>query len=148
MSMSSATERQQSIAAASCPVFVKLQAASPASICSTRPAGELALPFPKKPRFTGRNPRPRASFVCARARCARRGRCAAAGPVRRHHCGDAGVQRFFNLLRANEVNMRIDPAAVTIFLRRNHLGSRPNNNVHAGCTSDYRLSQSPQSARL
>jgi hypothetical protein len=36
------------------PVFVQLEADAPASTCSRRASGRLALPLPRKPRFIGK----------------------------------------------------------------------------------------------
>ena len=54
-SISSATERQQSMAAGVVPQSsCSLRALAPASICSRRPAGWEALPLPEKARFMGK----------------------------------------------------------------------------------------------
>jgi len=97
---------------ASCPVFVKLQAQ--ARLLSVQPGGgRTCVAFPEKAEIYGKESRfEHPSYVqgpvCTSCVVPRRPRSAA------HHCGHAGEQRFFNLLRTNEVDMRIDPAAVTI----------------------------------
>ena len=111
--VSSATLRQQSIAAGVVPQSsCSLRPMAPASTCSLSASGRLALPLPRKPRFIGK-----ASAACSmRAMCQGPGvqvvaLVPVAGPVPppimvvtpRH-------QRFFDLLRADEVDVRVDAA--------------------------------------
>ena len=48
------------------------------------------------------------------------------------HGGDAGHQRFVDLLRTNKMNVRVDgPGGCDQTFPRNHFGARADNNCHA-----------------
>jgi hypothetical protein len=48
------------------------------------------------------------------------------------HRGDPGIERFFHLLRADEMDMRVDPAGrQDAPFARDDLGARPDRNGHA-----------------
>ena len=109
----SATDRQLSIAAGVVPQSsCSFSPQAPASICSSRAAGRLALPLPMKPRFIGNDS---AAFsiewmcqgpgvqVVAKVPVAGAGAAA-------EHGRDAARQRRLDLLRADEVDVRIDAA--------------------------------------
>ena len=85
---------------------------APASIISTSAAGSEALPLPERPIFIGK-----ASIACDHARHvpgagrAGRGQRAVRRPgAAAEHRGDAGHQRLVDLLRADEMDMRVHGA--------------------------------------
>ena len=135
-SMRSATVRQLSIAAGVVPQSsCSFSPQAPASICSLRPAGLLALPLPKKPRFIGRP-----SAACSmRPMCHGPGvnvvasvPCAGPGAAA-HHGGDAAVERLVDLLRADEVDVAVDAAGGDdLALAGDRLGAGPDDDVDAG----------------
>ena len=132
----SATDRQQSIAAGVVPQsscsFID---DAPARSISSSAAGREALPLAEKARFTGS-----ASAACSmRARChgpgvqvvadGAGGRPGAAAA----HGGDAGGQRLLDLLRADEVDVRVDAAGgEDLALPGDDLGARADDDVDAG----------------
>ena len=95
------------------PVLVELQARSRRPVtCSRSGSGRLALPLPRKPRFIGKaSAAASIEWMChgpgvqvVAIRAVRRAGAAA------DHRGDAGHQRFLDLLRADEVDVRVDAA--------------------------------------
>ena len=135
-SWSSATERQQSIAAGVVPQSsCSFSAQAPALTCSTSAAGFEALPLPAKPRFIGNA----SAASIMRAMCQGPGvqvvaKVPVAGPVPppsievtpRH-------QRFLDLLRADEMDVGVEAAGgEDLALAGDHLGARPDDDRHAG----------------
>src|SRR4026208_2268428 len=99
-SWSSATDRQQSIAAGVVPQSsCSLSAQAPALIISSSAAGREALPLPAKPRLTGH------ASAAGLMRAGGHGARAAA-----EHRGDPRHQRLFHLLRADEMDVRVEAA--------------------------------------
>ena len=117
------------------PVLVQLEAQAPARTISSSASGRLALPLPENTRFIGTD-----SVACSirievpRPRRAGRGQ----RPVRRpgaaaEHGRDARVQRVLDLLRADEVDVRVHRAGgQDAPLAGDRLGPGPDDDVHAG----------------
>ena len=126
-SISSATERQLSIAAGVVPQSsCSFNPMAPARTCSRSGSGSDALPLPRKPRFIG-NASAASSIECM---CHGPGvQVVAIGAGRRpgaaaEHRGDARHQRFLDLLRADEVDVAVDAAGGDDHaFARDHLGA-------------------------
>ena len=112
-SVSSATSRQLLMAAGVVPQSsCSFRPMAPASTCSRSAPGRLALPLPRKPRFIGK-----ASAACSMRSMfhgpGRAGGGKGAGGragAAAEHGGHAAGQRFFDLLRADEVDVGVDAA--------------------------------------
>ncbi len=131
----SATDKAQSIAAGVVPQSsCSFSDDAPARIISSSACGLLALPLPEKAMFIG-NP----SAACSmRIMCHGPGvqvvaDVPVAGPVPPpHQGGDAGGQRFLDLLRADEMDVAVDPAGgEDLAFAGDHLGARPDDDVDA-----------------
>jgi hypothetical protein len=111
-----------------------LSAQAPPSIISISAAGFEALPLPDRPRLIGKasngldhaRQMPGAGRAGGRQRAMRRAGAAA------QHGGDARHQRLVDLLRADEMDMRVDAACGEDFaLARDRLGAGPDDDVDA-----------------
>ena len=128
--------RQQSIAAGVVPQSsCSLSAQAPALTCSTSAAGLDALPLPAKPRFIGKA----SAASIMRWMCQGPGvqvvaKVPVAGPgAAAQHRGDAGHQRFVDLLRADEMDVRVEAAGgEDLAFARDHFGARPDDDGDAG----------------
>ena len=105
--------RQLSIAAGVVPQSsCSFRPIAPASTCSRSGAGRLALPLPRKPRFIG-NASAASSmrWMChGPGRAGRRERAGGGPGAAADHRRDARHQRLVDLLRADEVDVRVDAA--------------------------------------
>ena len=108
---------------------------APASICSIRPAGSAALPLPAK-REVHREGVGRLDHAREMPRPRRAGGRVGAGRgagAAAEHGGDAGIQRFLDLLRADEVDVRVEAARrEDLAFARDHLGAGADDDVDAG----------------
>ena len=135
-SIASATDRQQSMAPGVVPQSsCSFNAQAPASTCSSSAAGSEALPLPAKARFIGK-----ASAACSiRPICQGPGvQVVAERPMRRagaaaKHRGQAGMQRILDLLRADEMDVAVEPAGgQNTSLAGDRLGAGADDDVDAG----------------
>ncbi len=118
------------------PVFVQLQAdGAGLDLLDAAARGRLALPLPRKPRFIGK-----ASAACS-MRCQVPGAGRAGGGIgaggragaAADHGGDAAGQRFFDLLRADEVDVGVDAAGGDDdAFAGDDFGAGADDDVHAG----------------
>ena len=135
-SNSSATERQQSMAAGVVPQSsCSLSAQAPARIISSSAAGRRGVALAGEAEIhregvggldhAGEMPGPRRAGGGVGA-----GRRAGAAA---EHRGDAGHQRLLDLLRADEVDVAVEAAGgEDLALAGDHLGARPDDDVDAG----------------
>ena len=135
-SNSSATDRQQSIAAGVVPQSsCSFSAAAPPLICSSSAAGSEALPLPAKARFIGK---PSAAWIIRREVPRAGGAGGGVGAGRRagaaaEHGGDARHQRLLDLLRADEVDVHVEAAGGDdLALAGDRLGAGADDDVDAG----------------
>ncbi len=136
VSVSSATLRQVSMAEGVVPQSsCSFRPMAPAAICSRSGAGWLALPLPRKPRFIGKASaafQHQRDVVGAGRAGGGKGAGGRAGAAA-DHGGHAAVEGFFDLLRADEVDVGVDAAG-----RDDHafggddLGAGADDDVHAG----------------
>ena len=105
--------RQQSIAAGVVPQSsCSFRPIAPAAICSARPAGMAVLPLPVKPKFSGK----RIHRLQHRPEIKRRGRAGRGASADRQaraaadHRGESSGDGFVRLLRADEMDVRVEPA--------------------------------------
>ena len=106
---------------------------APATICSSSAAGRLALPLPRKPRFTGRA----SAASSMRSMCQGPGGAGGgvgarrrAGPAAQHG-GDPRHQGVLDLLGADEVDVRVDrPGGEDEPFPRNGFGAGADDHVH------------------
>ena len=114
-SISSATDKQQSIAAGGAPILIQLQPHRPRFNLLTQGLRQTGVTLTEKNQDSSGMPRRlRACDGYATAR--RAGRCISTrrrASAAAQHGGDARHQRLFDL-RADEMNMAVDAAAVTI----------------------------------
>ena len=116
----------------------------PQSSCSLRPhapaaparraAGCEALPLPKKPRLIGKPRPPRAcDDVPGSRRAGRRGGAGRRAGAAAEHRGDARGKRVVDLLRADEMDMRVDAAGRDdLAFAGDDLGAGADGDVDAG----------------
>jgi hypothetical protein len=111
---------------------------APASTCWHQRLGPAGVALAQKPRFIGKASAAFSIVPCASGPgvqvVAKRagGRAGAAAD----HRGHAAHQRFLDLLRADEVDVRVDAAGGDDqAFARNDLGARADDDVHAGLTS-------------
>ena len=116
------------------PVFVQLEADYACVNLLVQRIGQTRVAFAKKAQIHGEGiGRLQHAFDIPRARCASGGKRARGRPrAAAHHGGHSAGQGFFNLLRADEMDVAINPACGDdIAFATDDLGAGANDDVHA-----------------